>query len=147
MYKNLYSYGCSHSFGATLNGGITPFGKYLSNLIGIENFVNRAKNSTGNEFNRKLLISDILSNKIEDDTFILYQLTDYHRRSYELSSELEKIYGINMEGNVGKINKIIHTLQGVFNRNDSYDKELHDYIETYHKRLSGDKYIMFDDIF
>lgn len=91
MYKNLYSYGCSHSFGTTLDGGITPFGKYLSNLIGIENFVNRAKNSTGNEFNRKLLISDIISNKIKDDTFILFQLTDYHRRSYEISSELEKL--------------------------------------------------------
>lgn len=52
-----------------------------------------------------------------------------------------------MEGDVGKINKIVHTLQGVFNRNDNYDKELHDYIDIYHKRLSGDKYVMFDDVF
>ena len=39
-------------------------------------------------------------------------------------------------------------MREVFNRDDEdYDKELNDYVETYHKRLSGDKYIMFDDVF
>lgn len=149
MYKNLYSYGCSHSLGTTIRETLTPFGSYLSDLLEVKNFVNRAKNSSGNEFNRKTLISDILSNNIKDDSFILFQLTEYHRRSYELASDKEQINSArHLDGDVGNINKIVHTMTEVFNRDDKdYDKELSDYVETYHKRLSGDKYIMFDDVF
>ena len=43
MYKNLYSYGCSHSVGTTIRETLTPFGSYLSDLLEVKNFVNRQK--------------------------------------------------------------------------------------------------------
>lgn len=152
MYDNLYVYGCSHSFGTALNGNNLPYGVHLANKLHIHNIFNKSSASTGNEFNRKLLSSHYFNNEFKENSLIIFQLTGYHRKSFQLINSEDMIKFKQdlkkLQGDWGYVGGILHTLSGMFNRNDSEnDKPITDFIDLYETRLSGEMYIMFDDIF
>jgi len=150
MHQNIYSYGCSHTFGTTHDGKVVPYVSYLANLLDIPNIFNHGQNSAGNEYNRKKLINHYLNDEIKKNSLIVFQLTQYHRKSYQLiyNNDTQLSNTTKLDGRVGFVDGILHILQGMFNRNDSdYDEDLIKFSNIYHERLSGEKYIMYDDIF
>lgn len=152
MYSNLYIYGCSHSFGTSFLKNNIPFGKIIAQKLNIENIFNYSSPSIGNQYNRKLLVNSFINEEIKKNSLIIFQNTGYNRKSYELidSKDVSKFESNvrKLTGNWGDLNKILHILPGMFNRNDSYfDKQLTEFSDTYDLRLSGEHYIMFDDIF
>lgn len=150
MYQNIYAYGCSHTHGTTHDGRVVPYVSHLANLMNIPNVFNEGQNSTGNEYQRKKVTNDYFNDKIRKNSLIIFQLTQYHRKSYELvhKNDRQVKNTTKLDGDVGDVDNIIHILQGMFNRNDSdHDDELTSFSDIYHERLSGEKYIMYDDIF
>lgn len=149
-YVNLYGYGCSHTVGTTHGAPNIPYISHISKKIGIENTFNRGENSSGNQYNRTKLINDFFNDEIKKNSLIIFQLTQYQRRSYQLihESDIQKFYPPILNGNWGKIDGVVNFMTGMFDRNDSEcDIEFANFVNTYYERLSGDHYLMFDDIF
>lgn len=147
MYSNIYIFGCSHSAGTSHKGGNIGFPRIIANELNISEIFDYSRNSSGNEFLRKSLITAFLNEEIRKNSLILFQLTDYHRKSFQLLDKLSN-GEFCLEGNWGKVDNIIHILPGMFNReDDDRDDEFTQFSDTYGARLSGEHYIMFDDIF
>jgi len=150
VYTNIYGYGCSHTVGTTNSISNIPYLSHLATKLKIENIFNRGKNSTGNKFNRAKLITDYLNGNIKKNSFIIFQLSFYQRNSFELvhQSDIDKFIHESLDGYWGTTRGIVHTLTGMFNKGDEFsDNSLHNFVNTYYERLSGDAYIMYDDIF
>lgn len=150
MLKNIYIYGCSHSWGTTHDGRLKPYGNKLANLLNIPNIKNYGQPSSGNEFIRKKIINHFFNDEISKNSLIVVQLTQFHRKSYQLIHDFdkEKFDTLSLESRVGRVDDILHIMGGMFNRDDSHgDKQLLNYSDTYHERLSGEDYLMYDDIF
>jgi len=147
MYSNIFIFGCSHSAGTSYKGINIPFSRIIANKLNISEIFDYSQNSAGNEFLRKSLITAFLNEEIRKNSLILFQLTDYHRKSFELIDKRSN-GEFSLEGNWGKVDNIIHILPGMFNRDDDdRDDEFTQFSDTYGARLSGEHYIMFDDIF
>lgn len=147
MHSNIYIFGCSHSAGTSHKGTNLPFPRIIANELNISEIFDYSQNSAGNEFLRKSLITAFLNEEIRKNSLILFQLTDYHRKSFELLDKRSDDE-FKLEGNWGKIDNIIHILPGMFNRDDdNNDDAFTQFSDTYGARLSGEHYIMFDDIF
>ena len=147
MYSNIYIFGCSHSAGSSHKGVNISFSHILADKLNISEIFDYSRNSSGNEFLRKSLITAFLNKEIRKNSLILFQLTDYHRKSFQLLDKRSDSEFI-LEGRWGKVDNIIHILPGMFNRDDdNRDTELTQFSDTYGARLSGEHYIMFDDIF
>ena len=150
MYENLYGYGCSHTFGTTHSVPNIPYLSHLATKLKIQNIFNKAGNSTGNKFNRAKLITDYLNGNIKKNSFIVFQLSFYQRNSFQFvhQSDIDTYSQQSLDGYWGSVKGIMHTLQGMFNKNDKFtDTSLNKFINTYYERLSGEQYLMYDDIF
>lgn len=148
MYNNLYGYGCSHMVGTTHSGISDSFLTYTANSLNITNIFNRGENSSGNTFNRVNLLNDYLNNNIKKNSLIIFQLTQYHRKTYQFvhKSDIENFSDLSLITRWGTVDGIVHMLSGKFNNDGSFDSSLDNYVDTYYKRLSGEEFIMFDDI-
>lgn len=150
VYENIYGYGCSHTAGTTHSMPNIPYLSHLATKLKIQNIFNRGTNSTGNKFNRANLITEYLNGNIKKNSFIIFQLTFYQRSSFQFvhQSDIDKYPHPSLDGYWGTTGGLIHTLTGMFNKDDGwYDKSLDKFVNTYYERLSGEDYLMYDDIF